>query len=136
MLGDELSSFGGNDESQPCHVVVCVNDRSEMLIGVDDTGLLIDCMLCDKCRVAFEASNLEKGGGQKDTAAKETRNIHVCDALDLFHLAIVFESFFDGVVEEEIGCSRFDPMVREFTGGENLLEFVEDAVGSHAPSLR
>ncbi len=62
--------------------------------------------------------------------------MHIFDALDLLHLAVIFESLFDGAVEEEIGHSRLDSMVWKFAGREDLLKLVEDAVGSHAPSFR
>lgn len=61
-FSDELSTFCSGDEAQPGHIVICVDDRGQMLVRVDDASLLVDCVLLDKSWVALESANLLKAG--------------------------------------------------------------------------
>ena len=58
VVGDELAALGLDERAQPQHVGISVDDGRDVLVCVDDTGLLADGMLGDQEWVALESRDL------------------------------------------------------------------------------
>lgn len=126
MLGDELAALLLDEVLQPWHVDISVDDGRDVLVRVDDAGLLAHSVLRDQEWVALEARDLDESYVRLDQ--KELERVAHLGLLNLQHLLVFFRVLLNLLVEEEVGDAKSDSMPFLAIGRVLLLQLLEQLV--------